>query len=94
MTNHFSLLIAEEERLRRLAEMTSNASEHEQQRHERLQKAKEAEVANEGKMVANTGGVGGRDGDAFAKAASRDVYASMSGSLESRISSRKHFNSR
>lgn len=74
--------------------MTSNASEHEQQRHDRLLRAKEAEVATEGKVVANTGGVNGRDGDAFSKAASRDVYAAMSGSLEARISSRKHFNAR
>jgi len=74
--------------------MTSNASEHEQQRHDRLQRAKDAEVATEGKIVANASGITGRDGDAFAKAASRDVYVAMSGSLESRISSRKHFNAR
>lgn len=83
---------AEEERHKRLAEMMSNASEHEQLRGERLHRAKESDDAAEGRIVANAGGVGGREGDAFAKAASRDVYGSMSGSLEARISSRKHFN--
>jgi hypothetical protein len=47
--------------------------------------------------VANANGVGGREGDAFAKAASRDIYGAMNangGSLEARINSRKHFNAR
>ena len=83
---------AEEEKQKRLAEMMSNASEHEQQRGERLHRAKEVDDATEGRLVANAGGVGGREGDAFAKAASRDVYGAMSGSLEARISSRKHYN--
>ncbi|GAX83794.1 hypothetical protein CEUSTIGMA_g11219.t1 [Chlamydomonas eustigma] len=89
--------LTEEEHQKRLAEMMSNANEHDQHRQERLKKAKEADSATDGRIVENVGGVGGRDGDAFAKAASRDVYGALSssmGSLEARVSSRKHFNSR
>ncbi len=88
---------ADEERQKRLAEMTSNATTHEQQRTERVKRARDAEVSTEGRLVANAGGVTGREGDAFLKAASRDVYGALSasaGSLEARVSSRKHFNAR
>lgn len=78
--------------------MMSNASEHEQQRNERLQRAKEADAAADGQIVANAGGVTGREGDAFAKAASKDVFGALTASggvsLEARINSRKHFNAR
>ena len=86
--------LVEEERQKRLAEMMSNANDHEQQRIDRLQKARDTDATNEGKIVSSVGGVGGKEGDAFAKAASRDVFNAMSGSLEARISSRKHFNSK
>ena len=72
----------------------SNANDHEQQRVDRLQRAKDSDAANEGKIVSNVGGVSGREGDAFAKAASRDIFNAMSGSLSDRISSRKHFNTK
>ncbi len=62
-----------------------------------LPHSRAAEEASNGKIVANAGGVGGREGDAFAAAASRDVFGALTGgaaSLEARVSSRKHFNSR
>jgi hypothetical protein len=97
MSSGFLLFCLEDERQKRLAEMMSNANEHDQHRQERLKKAKEAESTTDGRIVENVGGVGSRDGDAFAKAASKDVYRALSasvGSLEARVSSRKHFNSR
>lgn len=76
--------------------MMGNAAAHDKQRDERVRRAEEAAVANEGKLVANAGGVTGREGDAFASAASRDVFKNMmgnGGSIEARISSRAHYNS-
>lgn len=75
--------------------MMSNATEHEQQRGERVRRQGEADAAAEGQLVVNVGGVSGRQGDAFAKAASRDILKNMTGaSLESRITSRAHYNSK
>jgi hypothetical protein len=89
--------MSEEDKRRRLEEMMGNASAHERQRDERVKRAEEAAEANEGKVVTNAGGVTGREGDAFASAASRDVFKNMmgngSGSIEARISSRVHYNS-
>lgn len=84
---------AEEEKARRLAEMTSNAEQHDSARLERLQRAAQGEPEG-GRMLENAGGVAGtaRQGDAFAAAASRDVFSALSGaSLEARVNSRKHF---
>jgi hypothetical protein len=90
------LATAEEERARRLAEMTNNAEAHHMARLGRLQRAHEAEAAQgEGHgVVANTAGLGGaaREGDAFLQAASRDVYGALSKtSIGDRVGSRKHF---
>ncbi len=51
-----------------MAEMLGNAEAHGQQRGERLRKAAELDAVGDGQLVANTAGVGGRDGgDAFLK---------------------------
>ncbi|KAF5839880.1 hypothetical protein DUNSADRAFT_18423 [Dunaliella salina] len=95
-TRHSSYLGMEEERSRRLAEMSGNAEQHDMARSDRLQRAAAADAARDG-VVANTGGVSGavREGDAFMKAASRDVYGALSGaSISDRVNSRKHYVSR
>jgi len=88
--------VSEEERARRLAEMSNNAEQHDMARSDRLQRAAAADAARDG-VVANSGGVSGavREGDAFMKAASRDVYGALSGaSISDRVNSRKHYVSR
>lgn len=89
-----SCLATEEDRERRLAEMMGNASEHEQQRTQRLARAREEEAREDDKVVSHTDAH--RGADAFKAAASRDVYASMaaSGSLEARVGSRRHYSNR
>lgn len=88
--------MSEEDRERRLAEMMGNASEHEQQRTQRLARAREEEAREEegDKVVSHADAH--RGADAFKAAASRDVYASMAagGSLEARIGSRRHYSNR
>ncbi len=89
------LLHSDEERARKLAEMSSNAEVHDQARLSRLQRARDMEAAEaQGGMVANASGVAGvaREGDAFLAAASRDVYGALANaSIQDRVGSRKHF---
>lgn len=89
-----SILAAEEERARKLAEMMSNAEQHDGARMDRLARAAREEDKDHGKALSNTGGVTGtaREGDVFLAAASRDVYGALSGvRLEARVNSRKHY---
>lgn len=75
--------------------MSGNAEAHDAARLARITRAREEEVADAGRVVANAGGVAGtsREGDAFLAAASRDVYGALGkgASLEARVNSRRHF---
>ena len=87
------LVIAEEERQRRLAEMMGNADEHDAQRRRRLDAAAAVDAAEDNQRLVNQANAG-RGGDAFKDAASRDVYSKLQGSLEARVNSRRHFSTR
>jgi hypothetical protein len=92
--------MTEEERQARLAEMMSNAQQHESQREARLRAAHqaEAEEANKkgvGALLAKASAAGSKTDDAFRGAAMAEVYGAMTReggvSLEARVSSRKHY---
>ncbi|MEW5314538.1 MAG: hypothetical protein WDW38_006028 [Sanguina aurantia] len=85
--------MTDEEKATRLAEMMGNSDAHEAGRLERMKRARDAEGGPD-TLVKSTGS-GPRNNNAFMQAATRDVYSAMVAggtTIESRVSSRKHFN--
>jgi hypothetical protein len=73
--------------------MMGNAEAHEAQRRRRLEEAAAVDAVAEKHRLVNQADAA-RGSDAFRDAASRDVYSKLQGSLEARVSSRRHFSAR
>lgn len=86
---------ADEERARRLAEMSADASAHEAARTARLADRAAKDAESDGRIVHAEDAARGQD--AFRAAASKAVFGAMSSanvSVSERVGSRKHFVSR
>ena len=92
--------MSEEERARRLAEMSGNASVHEEARWQRLSNARKKDAQDDAEAVAagaedgaHANGKGGQVD--FMKAATRNLYASSEGgSVQEQVGRRKYYSER